>query len=224
MSETLIAQIRMGGILYILLVIAITMREFGRAYAADKLGSVVPRMEGRITLNPLAHMDLMGTVILPIVCLSLCVGTQFPLVFGWGKPVNAPFTNPKTYIRDDVITTLAGAAMNLAIAFAAAVLLAVFAAFRLEAYETVATYAISINAVIFVINMLPVPPLDGGRLLKYAIKMSEETYMRLSSWGIAIFFIIIFFPPTKQIFLSLVNIVYIAFIKIADIIFKLFFS
>lgn len=224
MDGDLISQIRLGGISYIILVIAITMREFGRAYAADKLGSVVPRMEGRVTINPLAHMDLMGTVICPIVCLALCMGTQFPLVFGWGKPVNAPFTNPKTFVRDDVITTLAGSAMNLVLAFLSAVLLAVFAAFKLESYAFVATYSIGINAVIFVLNMLPIPPLDGGKLLKYAVKMSEETYIRFSQFGIFIFFGIIFFPPTKKIFMLIVEAIYYAFIKIADLILTVFFS
>lgn len=118
----LLSEIREGGILYILLVIAITMHEFGHAYVADKLGDRLPRAEGRVTLNPLAHMDMMGTVILPILTIGLSLKTGFPMVFGWGKPVRVLLDNPKTRRKVDILSTLGGVSMNLAVALVSVLL------------------------------------------------------------------------------------------------------
>ncbi len=222
MSGDVISQIKMGGIFYILLVIAITMREFGRAYAADKLGCVLPRMEGRVSINPLVHMDLMGTVIFPLICISLMVYTQFPLVFGWGKPVNTPFTNPKTYVRDDVISTLAGPCMNLVVAFVSSILFVLFKAFNLNSYLFVVECSILINVVLFVINMLPIPPLDGGRILRHVVKMSDSTYLSISRYGIFMFFAVIFLPPTKAIFFGIVQFIVGVFELIIALFLKIF--
>lgn len=82
MNPDLLTQIREGGILYVLLLIAVTMHEFGHAFFADKLGDPLPRLQDRVTVNPLAHMDAMGTVVLPIITIALSIGTGFPMVFG----------------------------------------------------------------------------------------------------------------------------------------------
>lgn len=222
MSEEIISQIRSGGILYVLLVIAITMREFGRAYAADKLGCVLPRMQGRVTINPLAHMDLMGTVIFPIMCIALSTTTQLPLIFGWGKPVHTPFTNPKTYVRDDVVSTLAGPAMNLVVGLISTILLTVFLMFDLKEYVYVAEYSIAINVMIFVLNMLPIPPSDGARVLRHIIKMSDSTYMAIARYGIFIFLAVIFLPPTRYLLTVIINLIYGMFILIAKLILAVF--
>ena len=223
MSPEIISQIKSGGILYIQLVIAITMHEFGHAYAADKRGCVIPRLQGRVTLNPLAHMDLMGTVVFPIICIALSTSTQFPLIFGWGKPVQTVFTNPKTYVRDDVISTLGGSAMNLIIAFISSIFVAIFVAFEMEKYASVASYSILINVVLFAINMLPIPPLDGGKLLKYAVKMSDSTYNSIARFGIFIFFAVIFLPPTKYLFTMIVQGISSVFFIFAELLVRLFF-
>ncbi len=222
MSPDIIEQIRSGGILYILLVIAITMHEFGHAYAADKLGCVLPRLQGRVTMNPLPHMDLYGTVIFPIICIALSVGAQFPLIFGWGKPVQMAFTNPKTYVRDDIISTLGGSAMNLVVALISAILLAIFAAFDLKEYASVAAYSIQINAVLFVINMLPIPPLDGGRIFRHLVKMPDAIYESISRYGIFIFFAVIFLPPTKHLLMLLISFVCNLFFIVSELLLSVF--
>ena len=71
METDLLSQIRYGGIMYILLVIAITMHEYGHALAADKLGDPLPRLHGRVSINPLVHMDMLGTVILPLITIAM---------------------------------------------------------------------------------------------------------------------------------------------------------
>ncbi len=222
MSSELISQIRDGGILYILLVIAITMHEFGHAYAADKLGCVLPRMQGRVSINPLVHMDLMGTVVFPIMCIALAAGTQFPLIFGWGKPVQMVFTNKATFVRDDIVSTLGGSAMNLVVALISAMALALLAAFNLNEYAQVAAYSIMINCVLFVINMLPIPPLDGARVLKHLLKISDALYMSIARYGIFIFFAVIFLPPTKAVLQFVIMFVNGIFFAIASGISALF--
>src|SRR5574344_2489783 len=112
----ILSQIRVGGISYLMLLIAITMHEYGHALFADKCGDSLPRLQGRVTINPLAHIDMLGTVILPILTIALSVGSNFPLVFGWGKPVEVSLSNPKTRTRVDLISTAGGGIMNLVVA------------------------------------------------------------------------------------------------------------
>ena len=122
MNLDTLSQIREGGILYILLLIAITMHEFGHAYLADKFGDRLPRLQGRVSLNPLVHIDTMGSVVLPILTITLSMGAGLPLVFGWGKPVELMLDNPKTRTKVDLLSTAGGVAMNLVVAFISALM------------------------------------------------------------------------------------------------------
>ncbi len=197
MQPDLLTQIREGGILYILLLIAVTMHEFGHAFVADKLGDRLPRLDGRVTINPLAHIDMTGTVILPILTIALSIGAQFPLVFGWGKPVRVALDNPKTRAKVDVLSTAGGVGMNLASALFFAVLASIMAVAHLDDFVSFAVYGIFINCALFVINMIPIPPLDGSKFLKYAVGMSDSAYYNLARWGLFIFLAIILIPQTK---------------------------
>ncbi len=217
-----ISIIREVGILYILLVIAITMHEYGHAFIADKLGDPLPRIDGRVTINPIAHMDMLGTVILPLLTIGLSVGTQFPLVFGWGKPVRVALDNPKTRAKVDILSTAGGVGMNLVLALIFAILLSVMALANLGDYVAVAQYGIFINCALFVINMIPVPPLDGSKFLKYATKMSDATYYSLARWGLFIFLAIIMIPQTEMVLRVCIFSVSNAFIGIAQFLFNLF--
>ena len=172
MTPDLLGQIREGGILYVLLLIAITMHEYGHAFFADKLGDPLPRLQGRVSINPAAHMDALGTVVLPIITIALSIGSGFPLVFGWGKPVQVALDNPKTRKKIDILSTAGGVSANLFVALVSAVLVAAFFIAGLKDFQEVAVQSVYINCVLFVINMLPIPPLDGSRFLKYAVNMS----------------------------------------------------
>lgn len=130
------------------LVLAITLHEAAHAFVADKLGDSTPRSQGRITLNPAAHLDPLGTIAL------LLVG------FGWGKPVQFDPYNLKNPLRDTALIALAGPATN----FLIAVILAVMAAL-IPGFLLVAGYLITINIVLAVFNLIPVHPLDGGKIL-----------------------------------------------------------
>lgn len=218
MQMDLLSQIREGGILYILLLIAITMHEYGHALFADKLGDKLPRAEGRVTINPMAHIDTMGTVILPILTIALSMGSGFPMVFGWGKPVNVMLADPKTRARIDILSTMGGVSMNLVIALVSAILLAIFEILAMPDFSQIALTSIYLNCVLFVINMIPVPPLDGSVFLKYFSKISAETYYTIARWGIVILIALINIPFTSRIIMMLVKFLATIFLLIAGLI------
>ena len=216
MEMDLLSQIREGGILYILLLIAITMHEYGHALFADKLGDPLPRAEGRVTINPTAHIDTMGTVILPILTIAFSMGSGLPMVFGWGKPVNVMLADPQTRAKIDILSTMGGVSMNLVIALVSAILLAIFEVLAMPDFSQIALTSIFLNCVLFVINMIPVPPLDGSVFLKYCTKISAETYYTIARWGIVILIALINIPFTSRIIMGLVQFLATIFIFIAS--------
>jgi Zn-dependent protease len=132
------------------LLVAITIHEFAHAFTADRLGDPTPRSQDRITLNPLAHLDPTGTIML------LLFG------FGWGKPVNFdPFNleNPK---RDTTLISLAGPASNLLLAFLLGILTRVLGPSLLTSLLYPLIY---INIVLAIFNLVPIRPLDGEKIL-----------------------------------------------------------
>ena len=148
------------------LLVAITFHEFAHAFAADKLGDDTPRMEGRLSLNPLDHLD-------PVGCLLLLFAG-----FGWGKPVNV---NPRNYTRKmsmekaDAIVSLAGPAINIILSFIFAIIYLAVYKFAPVSFigSTIGSivismigYTISINIGLGVFNLLPLPPLDGSKIIK----------------------------------------------------------
>lgn len=134
------------------LLLSITIHEFAHALAADKLGDPTPRHQGRVTLNPLAHLDPLGTLMI------------FLTSFGWGKPVEFDPYNLKNPVRDTALIALAGPLSNLIIA----VLLAFVIRLNLLPLEWMysASYAVLfINVALAVFNLIPVYPLDGSKIL-----------------------------------------------------------
>lgn len=134
------------------LVISLTIHEFSHAFVAEKLGDPTPRLQGRITLNPLAHLDPMGTLAM------LIVG------FGWGKPVMFDPYNLKDPKRDAALIALAGPASNLLLATGLAVVLRFFPALPLG-LDLILPLVISTNVGLAIFNLIPIHPLDGGKIL-----------------------------------------------------------
>ncbi|HLP25437.1 MAG TPA: site-2 protease family protein, partial [Acidobacteriota bacterium] len=174
-----LSTLRDGLLFYIFLVCSLCIHEWAHAFVADKLGDDTPRALGRVTLNPLPHMDLFGTVIFPLVCIFAFPGG---FLFGWGKPVLVNPANFKRPRRDDVLVTLAGPMSNLALALLAAVLGGLL--YRTEPRTTeIFMLVIVLNVTLAVFNLLPLPPLDGGQVLRHAVRMRDETYLTLSRWS-----------------------------------------
>ena len=190
--------LRDGLLQLILLIISIGLHEFGHAWMADLRGDPLPRMQGRVTLNPFAHADPIGTIILPAVMIFLSPG--FGLI-GWGKPVQISLPNPKTRRMDDIYITLAGPAMNLVLCFTFAVIggLGNFDPKTQEVIIDFLRMGIILNASLVVFNLIPLPPLDGSRLARRLGLYSEELFLTLARWGFVILIILINLPPFTRL-------------------------
>jgi len=144
--------------------LAITLHEAAHGYAARQLGDDTAWQMGRVTLNPFPHIDLMGTVIMP---LMLFFATSGQFLFGYAKPVPVDFSRLHHPKRDMVWVALAGPAANLFQAFAWAVLIYLLSGMGSEErfFLDMAQAGVLVNLVMFAFNLFPLPPLDGGRIL-----------------------------------------------------------
>ena len=188
-------SLRQGLIFYIVFVVSICIHEWAHAITAHRLGDDTPASQGRVTLNPLVHMDLFGTVIFPLACIFLFPGG---ILFGWGKPVMINPSNFADRKRGDVITTLAGPMSNLVLALLAAVIGGIVFRFEPRALELV-QLVLTLNVALAVFNLIPLPPLDGGVLMRHAVGMSEEMFYNISRWSMIVLLIAINIPPIRQL-------------------------
>ena len=188
---------------------AITVHEVSHGWVARKLGDPTAMMMGRLTLNPLKHIDPIGTVVVPIVLLLMG-----GFIFGWAKPVPVTWENLKNPKRDMALVAIAGPTSNLLMAILWALIMKVGLMLG-PVYETLAWpliymggAGIAINAILMLLNLLPVPPLDGGRVLAgllpgpWAWKLS-----RLEPYGLIIMVVLLatgmlgkFLGPPMQLF------------------------
>jgi Zn-dependent protease len=186
-------QLRWGALQLILLIISIGLHEFGHAWVADLRGDPLPRLQGRVTLNPFAHTDPIGTIALPAIMIFLSPG--FGLI-GWGKPVQISLPNPKTRRMDDIYITLAGPAMNLVLCFVLA-LIGALGSFDPVQDRLVLRFLVSgifLNSGLVVFNLIPIPPLDGSRLAVRLGLYTEEIFLALARWGFVILLIAVNLP------------------------------
>jgi len=160
------------------ILIALTVHEFAHAYIANRLGDPTAKMMGRLTLNPLKHLDPLGTLLL------------FLVNFGWAKPVPVNpqyFRDPK---RDMLLVALAGPVSNIILAFIAGITLRALSidaspsegAFAL--FKLMVRYSLFINLVLAFFNLIPIPPLDGSKILRSLLPDSMlEAFLRFEQYG-----------------------------------------
>tara|TARA_R100000027_G_scaffold59418_1_gene49733 strand:- start:89 stop:733 length:645 start_codon:yes stop_codon:yes gene_type:complete len=175
----------------LILLASVSIHEWAHAWAADKLGDPTSKALGRVTLNPIPHIDPLGTIILPLVFLLF--GNGF---FAWGKPVPVNPRNFKKPVRDDILVSMAGPASNLVIALIVAVVFGIAARFvDPKAIFRLAYQIIEINALLMVFNLIPVPPLDGSHVLRHLTKMSDAAFQKFSQFGFLILIGLLFLTP-----------------------------
>lgn len=175
------------------LIFAITLHEAAHGYVAKHYGDLTAYAQGRVTLNPLRHIDPIGTVIVPLLLLVV----SSPYLFGWAKPVPVNFGNLRHPKRDMFWVAAAGPGANLLMAFLWALVfklgLAIPESNLAEPMLLMGKAGIFVNAILLVLNLLPLPPLDGGRiavsLLPHRI---AHRYSQIEPYGFIILLILLF--------------------------------
>lgn len=177
------------------LLTAITLHEAAHGYVAYRLGDSTAYQEKRVTLNPLRHIDPLGTILIPL--LLLCVGS--PFIFGYAKPVPVNFSRLRSPRRDSVLVALAGPMSNLIMAFLWAVLKLMLFLFWQNAFLfKVVDAAIVVNLVLFAFNLFPLPPMDGGRILVCLLPQQlSDGLARVERYGFFILMGLIYFGLTS---------------------------
>jgi len=163
------------------LVVAATIHEFAHAYVADRLGDPTPRAQGRLTLNPLAHLDPLGSI------LILVAG------FGWAKPVQINPMHFRDWRRDTIIVAAAGPLANITLLFALGVPFKIgLLDFGGSTVDRLLVTVIQINAMLAVFNLIPVPPLDGSKILMGLLPPAQAvSYARLQPYGVFILLLLV---------------------------------
>lgn len=186
------------------ILIGLSFHEFAHAFVADRLGDKTPRLQGRVTVNPAAHVDFFGIIAL------------FFIGFGWGKPVEVDQRNFKHIRRDGILVDLAGVTVNLILAIIFAGILKLLVTFQPAFMSTtmgdivieILFAVVSINIVLMIFNLLPIPPLDGFGILTEVFNLREkEWYYQIYDKGFIILLVLIVFDITGKILVPAVRFV-----------------
>ncbi|MDP3678341.1 MAG: site-2 protease family protein [Methylotenera sp.] len=195
-------------VIYALPVIfAITVHEAAHGYAAKYFGDMTAHNAGRITLNPLKHIDPFGTILLP--ALTIMLGG---ILFGWAKPVPVDFSRLRNPKKDMLWVAAAGPASNLVMAVFWALMLK-YSVLMPEAFilplALMAKAGVMINIVLMVLNLLPLPPLDGGRIAVSLLPHHlAQPFAQLERYGFIILIVLLFTGVLSKILMPLIGVVY----------------
>jgi len=192
-----------GLLMYLGLLVLLTFHEFGHAWMAWKCGDDTARLQGRVSLNPLVHIDWVGTVILPLAMIFLSPSIGRFLV-GWAKPVPVNPSNLRNKKLDDILVTLAGPWMNLLLAVVLLGLARVGMLVGSPSMVELCGSTARLSLVLCFFNLLPIPPLDGSQVVRALTGMSYETYHNLARYGFLVLILVLQIPIVRGL-LSLVT-------------------
>ncbi|MFN3786594.1 MAG: site-2 protease family protein, partial [Thiothrix sp.] len=194
---------------------AITLHEVAHGWVASKLGDSTAKMLGRLTINPLKHVDPVGTVALPLGMLLVSMLTMGqPFAFGWAKPIPVNTRNLKRPRRDMAMVAIAGPAANFLMAVFWVFMMSLFAHTiadenLADGFVTMAQIGLVFNLVLMVLNLLPLPPLDGGRVLAGVVPRSfADTLDRIEPYGFPILIVLLVLGVLDQILGPIIGTLY----------------
>jgi Zn-dependent protease len=186
-----------------ILVLSLSFHEAAHAWTANRLGDPTARLLGRLTLNPVAHVDWIGTVLFPVVALM----SNFPLI-GWAKPVPVNMHNLKSPRRDFAIVALAGPVSNMILAVVFAALLAVGPFEPGSVAWYVVRQMVGLNVLLAIFNFLPVPPLDGGNVLAGVVPESAARMLdAMRPWGFVILYALMFSGVFERLIIPIYEVI-----------------
>ena len=189
------------------MLLAITVHEGAHALCANYLGDNTARYQGRVSLNPIKHIDPIGSILFPLICFIM----HSPIFFGWAKPVPINPNNLSNPKRDSMLIALAGPISNILMAIAWAIAAKIvfmiaqqgttqFANISYNFFFIMAMQGIFINAILATLNLLPIPPLDGSKVLNGLLSNSMATkFSKLEPYGIIILIILMLTGVLSQI-------------------------
>ncbi len=185
---------------FIAFLFSLSIHEAAHSFIANKLGDPTSKYDGRLSLNPLSHIDIYGTIIVPMILII----SQVP-AFGWAKPVMVDIRNFKNPPRDNFFTALAGPLANLAFALILYIIIRIVGIdlLRDSFFGIMLIYFSKINIVLAIFNLTPIPPFDGGKI--WHLLLGTDRYLTLESMSyyfLIILFILYFFFSINIFFLS----------------------
>jgi Zn-dependent protease len=197
---------------------AISLHEAAHAWTAARCGDPTAKMLGRITLNPLRHIDPFGSILVPIIGMLSGIG-----FIGWARPTPVEPRNFRRPVADDILVSLAGPASNVLLVLIFGFMLKLYMKFehpaqldaRLEPLFYLLLTSVTINVVLAIFNLIPVPPLDGSHVIRHFLNGSAlETYDRVGTYGLMLLFIAnMYFDFLGFIFRPAYALVYRAFLS-----------
>lgn len=219
MEPSAIAQALLG---YVFFIPLLTFHEWAHAWTAMKCGDNTARDQGRVSLNPIVHMELIGTVVLPLLGIFLAMSSS-PLagfIIGWGKPVPVNLHNLSKPRLHDTLISMAGPAMNVLLAIPLVVIAVLAVRFGNEGLSEIAIRMAELSLFLCFFNLLPIPPLDGSHPMQHIVGMSWETYMRIAQSGFILVIIALQIPAVRRAISYATEATLVAMIQIAGSIFS----